>query len=182
MCKYLFNLYYTGVTIVKFLLGSFFILLIHGCDTKIDSIPKNQVEEYIFELQANQYQEFKFPSFSASHISQLLEFGNETIPTRTFPHNPVVCYMTEAETKVGVVVLWTIESIRRSFLEDSEELIYPSADPLLIMNDPQNEDYNYYHGYHIKAYEAYKKWWQLELPLGEKMKINPLGDSTLKWR
>lgn len=169
---------------IKFSWGLLVLFLLQACDTNdANDVYDTLVEKFIWELKANQYEEFQFPPLSAGHIPELLDSGGETASTKTFPHNPFVCFMIGEETKVGVVVLWTIESLRMSYLEGKKELIYPSADPLLIRKDMHMpREVSYSRESHFNAYDAYKTWWELNLPLAEKMKINPLEESEFKWR
>ena len=124
-----------------------------------DEINNPSVEKYIELLKLNQYDSINLPDFSYLDIPALLEFRNETQIITNFPHNPISS-LYYPECKLGMYVLWTIESIRAVAI-NSEYLImrFPSQNPILSLRDSAELDLaNDNVSFEIAA-KAYFDWW-----------------------
>lgn len=139
------------------------------------------VETYIKLLKSGKYEEFELPPFTPLDIPALLEYRNDTLTITDFPHNGISS-LYAPKCKLGVYVLWTIESIRAVYIK-SEYLIgrFPSQNPIL-------QQKNYYESAlttdatsHMTAAKAYNDWWWTGLILESKMEIDPLESTNYEW-
>jgi hypothetical protein len=164
-------------------------LAVSGC-TKNDSCgegdhvaPDDNVEMYIGLLKQGEYDNGDLPPFTYSSISALLEYRNETQMITNFPHNPISSfYMTEC--RLGIYVLWTIESIRAVAI-DSEYLImrFPSQNPALGLRDSEGFNLVFDLQAQIEAARAYYNWWYSHncKDFDEFKNIDPLARTPYKW-
>jgi hypothetical protein len=162
--------------IVKLL---FLIILtsLAGCEKN-----NNQgVEEYISQLKSNQYTSYELPDFKPSDIPALLNFRNDTRVITNFPHNGISS-LWAPECKLGMFVLWTIESIRAVEIK-SENLIgrFPSQNPILAFRSASQPELVYDDKSHHEAAKAYYDWWYSVYLLSDKMRIDPLKDTDYRW-
>jgi hypothetical protein len=139
------------------------------------------VEEYINQLRSNQYTSQELPDFKPSDISALLNYRNDTRFITNFPHNGISS-LWAPECKLGMYVLWTIESIR-AVETDSENLIgrFPSQNPILALRNASGMVLVYDDKSHTEAAKAYYDWWHSSYLLSEKMRMDPLKDTDYKW-
>ena len=140
-----------------------------------------EVDTYIDQLISGNYESGELPAFSTSDISALLKYRNETTLITDFPHNPISS-LWQQECKLGMLVLWTIESIRAVEI-DSEYLIgrFPSQNPVLAIRDAPELDLVFDDQSHIDAAEAYNDWWNSFHLFKDKIKIDPLKNTKYKW-
>ncbi|MCJ7447198.1 MAG: DUF4943 domain-containing protein [Bacteroidales bacterium] len=159
-------------TILTILLVSF------GCK-KMD-YDNPEVENYISLLKNGKYNSYELPEFNRSDISALLIYRNDTTIIYKFPVNPISSYAM-MKCKLGIVVLWTVESIRAVEI-DSENLIgrFPSQDPLLALRDNPSV-WVFDEESHLSAAKAYYNWWKSNPIFTNKMKIDPLNDTKYIW-
>jgi hypothetical protein len=138
------------------------------------------VESYINLLKAGQYNSFDLPEFGSSDIPALLNFRNDTTSIINFPRNGISSYWQE-KCKLGMFVLWTIESIRAIEI-DSKYLIgrFPSQNPILALKDDPSKWALDDESFHIAA-KAYHDWWNSIHLFTDKMKIDPLKNTDYKW-
>jgi hypothetical protein len=150
-----------------------------GCEKQVDN---PAVEEYISQLKSNSYSSSELPAFQPSDIPALLKYRNETVIITNFPHNGISSLWLP-ECKLGMYVLWTIESIRAVEI-NSKYLVgrFPSQNPVLALksstelklvsdNDSQNE-----------AARAYYYWWHAIYIFSDRMKTDPLEDTDYRWK
>jgi hypothetical protein len=127
------------------------------------------------------YEAFELPAFKPSDIPALLNYRDETRVISNFPHNGISS-LWAPECKLGMYVLWTIESIRAVEIK-SEYLIgrFPSQNPILalrastelkLVNDDKSQ---------TEAAKAYYDWWHSVHIFKDKMKIDPLKDTDYRW-
>lgn len=158
------------------------LMSLSACD-KNDS-GNMDVDNYIELLESGRYDENDLPEFTHTDIPALLQYRNETQVITDFPHNPVSS-MYGPECKLGVYVLWTIESIR-SVATDSEYLIgrFPSLNPVLAFRDVEELDLVNDEESHEVAASAYFDWWIDNKAKGfEEFKdIDPLAQTAYKWQ
>jgi hypothetical protein len=98
-----------------------------------------------------------------------------------FPHNGISS-LWAPECKLGMYVLWTIESIRAVEIE-SIYLIgrFPSQNPILALRASQELNLVYDTKSHEEAAKAYYDWWYSSYILNDKMNIDPLKDTDYRW-
>jgi hypothetical protein len=139
------------------------------------------VETYISLLKSNQYSENELPDFDPDDIPALLVHRNDTMIITDFPHN-MISSLWAPECKLGMYVLWTIESIRAVSI-DSKYLIgrFPSQNPILALRDASELDLVYDNKSHSKAAEAYYDWWNSIALFRNKMEIDPLENTEYRW-
>src|ERR1035437_7870313 len=80
-----------------------------------------RVDRYIELLKASQYDSINLPAFTYLNIPALLVYRNETQLITNFPRNGISS-MLVPDCKLGMYVLWTIESIRAVAIQ-SDRLI-----------------------------------------------------------
>jgi hypothetical protein len=153
-------------------------LLSISCEKQV---PNPDVDIYIRQLIAGQYTPDELPAFTPSDIPALLYYRNETNTITNFPHNPISS-LWGPECKLGIYVLWTIESIRAVEI-NSKYLIgrFPSQNPILALRNAtqlalvSDED-----SQKVVA-KAYYDWWNSVHILSDKMNIDPLAGTPYKW-
>jgi len=139
------------------------------------------VATYINQLKSNSYEGFELPEFKPSDIPALLEYRNSTLVITNFPHNGISSLWVP-DCKLGMYVLWTIESIRAVEI-NSKYLIdrFPSQNPILALRSSQELDLVYDTKSHEEAAKAYFNWWYSSYILIDKMNIDPLKDTDYRW-
>jgi len=154
------------------------IFILIGCKKQTDD---TAVESYIDQLKTNTYNSSELPAFSPADIPALLKYRNETIIIKDFPHNGISSLWT-SECKLGMYVLWTIESIRAVEI-NSEYLIgrFPSQNPILALRESEELELIYDEESHTEAAKAYYDWWCSFRIIKDKMRIDPLEDTDYKW-
>jgi len=154
------------------------IFVIFGCEKQGDN---PEVETYINQLKTNSYEAFELPAFKSSDIPALLEYRNSTIVITNFPHNGISS-LWGPDCKLGMYVLWTIESIRAVEIK-SKYLIgrFPSQNPILALKASQELNLVYDSKSQEAAAKAYYEWWYSSYILNDKMNIDPLKDTDYKW-
>jgi hypothetical protein len=159
---------------------SFLLLLIafSGCEKK--SI-NTGVDLYVEQLISGHYEASELPAFSPSDIPALLKYRNETTIVSKYPHNGISS-LWGGDCKLGMLVLWTIESIRAIEI-NSRYLIgrFPSQNPILALRDSIELKLIYDGQSHIEAADAYNDWWHSGNILKDKMEIDPLKDTKYRW-
>lgn len=155
-----------------------FVIGFIGCAKQVDN---PAVEEYINQLKSNTYTSAELPAFQPSDIPALLKYRNETTMITNFPVNGISSYM-EPECRLGMYVLWTIESIRAVEIK-SKNLIgrFPSQNPILALKTSKemklvNDDDS-----QIESAKAYYYWWRATYIFTNKMETDPLQDTDYKW-
>lgn len=166
---------------MKILLKSFLIFALigfSGCEKHTDN---PEVDMYIDQLISGKYESYELPDFSTSDISALLKYRNETTIITDFPHNPISSFW-QSECKLGMIVLWTIESIRAVEI-DSEYLIgrFPSQNPVLALRDAPELHMVFDDKSHKEAARAYNDWWNAFHPFKGDISIDPLRKTKYRW-
>jgi hypothetical protein len=149
-----------------------------SCEKNIES---PAVEEYISQLKSNSYTADELPAFTAADIDALLKYRNDTVPIKNFPNNPISSYHGP-DCKLGMLVLWTIESIRAQEIK-SEHLMgrFPSQNPILALNTTTEIKLVFDKNSHKEAAYAYYHWWHAIYIFSDRMKTDPLEDTDYKW-
>ncbi len=158
------------------LLTSIFGLI--GCEKQGDNF---EVETYINLLKTSSYEAFELPAFEPSDIHALLNYRNETMIISNFPRNGISS-LWRPECKLGMYVLWTIESIRAVEIQ-SKYLIgrFPSQNPVLALRASTELKLVYDDRSQNEAAKAYYDWWHSVHVFKDKMKIDPLKDTDYRW-
>lgn len=148
-----------------------------GCEKNTNP----EVEEYINQLKSNQYTSYELPDFQPTDIPTLLNYRNDTRVITNFPHNGISS-LWALECKLGMYVLWTIESIRAVEI-DSENLIgrFPSQNPILALRNSSQLELVYDDKSQVEAAKAYYDWWNSAYLLSDKMRMDPLKDTDYRW-
>jgi hypothetical protein len=165
-------------THVKLIIFAFVLGLI-GCEKEADN---TAVEDYVNLLRTNTYEAYELPAFLPSDIPALLKYRNETTVITQFPRNGISSHWT-GECKLGMYVLWTIESIRAAETE-SKYLIgrFPSQNPILALKSSTELRFVYDENSHNEAADAYFHWWNALYIFTDKMKSDPLEDTDFRWQ
>jgi hypothetical protein len=117
------------------------------------------------------------PPFKSTDIPELLKYADDNQIITKYPHNPISSLIGE-DPRLGVLVLWTVESIRLSPNGPSGR--FPSLIPGFWNKKLQEPaDVNIVHSL---ASQAYKTWW-ISNPDFEHLKlINPIENTDYGWR
>lgn len=171
---------------LKFLFLLVSIIGLIGCDKKdSEEIPNLEVEKYIELLKSDQFVSIKIPAFTSNDIPALLKYRNDNQIVTQFPANYISSFaMPEPKYKLGVLVLWTVESIRISSIENSINGEFPSQNPFIALRNNPSEwvlDYNS-QAYSIIS-QAYFDWWESNKHKGfdQFKSIDPLINTNYRW-
>jgi len=141
------------------------------------------VDRYVELLKASQYDSTNLPAFTYNDIPALLKYRNETQVITNFPHNGISS-LYGPDCKLGMYILWTIESIRAVAI-DSKYLImrFPSQNPILALRDSLGFNLVYDDTSHEIAAKAYYDWWEnnKQRNFNEFKNIDPLSGTKYKW-
>ena len=152
-------------------------------DTEEYVLPNPTVEKYIELLKLNQYDSVNLPAFTYMDIPALLKYRNENQIITNFPHNPISS-LWGPECKLGMYVLWTIESIRAVSI-NYEYLImrFPSQNPILALRASSELSLVYSDESHQTAAKAYFDWWENNKgkSFDEFKYIDPLQTTAYRW-
>lgn len=154
------------------------VIILMGCE-KNDN--QNTATTYMDKIKSDTYSDMFLPDLEPEDISILLLYRNEKTLLQFFPVNPISSFICDSVT-VGIVALWTIESIRVSELngDTSEFTRFPSLNPTLV--DTTGISVSIFE-LQDSASKRYYDWWnQNNLILSEKLTINPLYGSDIMWR
>lgn len=165
---------------MRFKFKLFFLIIL----TSLAGCEKNTnpgVELYISQLASGQYTSQELPVFQPSDIPALLNFRNDERVIINFPHNGISS-LWAPECKLGMYVLWTIESIRAIEI-NSEDLVgrFPSQNPILALRNASEMVLKYDDKSQIDAAKAYYDWWYSAYLLADKMRMDPLKNTDYKW-
>jgi len=145
---------------LNFLILMFTMIILISCDKNdVDGIDNVDVENYIALLKAGQNDSMELPEFTYNDIPALLMYRNEDQIITDFPRNGISS-LYGPDCKLGMYVLWTIESIRAVAI-NSKYLIgrFPSLNPILAFRDSQTLDLVDDDVSHHIAAKAYFDWW-----------------------
>lgn len=164
-------------TLLSALLVPLFILPACERDNQSD------VANYVSLLRSNQYSGFFLPDFEPDDIPALLSYAGDTSTINHFPVNPISSriYMP---VKVGIVVLWTIESVRVSELrgDTSEFQRFPSLGPAIGRKSTGEVFPADLTRVQDSVLTLYQDWWNDNShSLSDKMQVNPLDKSVYVW-
>ena len=149
-----------------------------GCEKQTDN---PAVEAYINQLRSNSYESDQLPAFQPSDIPALLNFRNETTVITNFPRNGISS-LWQSDCKLGMYVLWTIESIRAVEVK-SKYLIgrFPSQNPVLALDISTDLKLVFDDNSHKEAAKAYYHWWHALYIFSDRMERDPLDETEYRW-
>lgn len=146
---------------MKYLVALIIFIGITACDNDDNGETNNpDVETYIDLLKTNQYDSSVLPSYTYVNIPALLNYRNESQMITDFPRNPISSFYQD-DCKLGIYVLWTIESIRAVSI-NSEYLVmgFPSLNPLLALRDSSGFEMVVNDTSFTIVAKAYYDWWE----------------------
>lgn len=160
-------------------------LMATGSCKKNDSDVKTNlnVEKYIELLKANQYDSMNLPEFTYQDIPALLKYRDETQIIKNFPRNGISS-LYGPNCKLGMYVLWTIESIRAVAINSVYLIMrFPSQNPILAQRSTTVLNLVYSDESHQIASKAYFDWWEKNKlkDFNEFKNIDPLKLSDYRW-
>ncbi|MDX9854138.1 MAG: DUF4943 family protein, partial [Tenuifilaceae bacterium] len=144
------------VMLMSFVAALFFMV---SCNEEGANKKGITVKEYVELLKQNRYDSLDLPNFTYSDIPELLKYRDEQQVITTFPRNPISSSIL-IECKLGVYVLWTIESIRaRSINSEALVMRFPSQNAVLWYRNsyevvPESDILA-----HNVVSSAYYNWW-----------------------
>lgn len=161
-----------------------FLVPLFSCNKKdTEKINNLDVETYIELLKSNQYDSINLPPFTSLDIPALLQYRNENQTITIFPHNPISS-LHGPDCKLGMYVLWTIESIRAVSI-NSKYLImrFPSQNPILALREADGFKLVSDNVSHTIAAKAYYDWWNnnKDKDFEDFKHIDPLETTDYKW-
>lgn len=161
-------------------INSLLILILFVISSGCEKQNSQDAEIYISLLKSGKFDYYDLPDLKASDIPTLLNYVNSTTTLTKFPRNGASSFM-QAECSLGMIVLWTIESIREVEI-GSDRLIgrFPSLNPVLAFKQPPY-DWIFDNSAQSVAAKAYKDWWNSTYIFRDKMKIDPLESTPFMW-
>jgi len=171
-------------TLRLFIMLVIFLIGITSCEKNaIEETDGANVEQFIGLLKSNSYDSLYLPAFSVNDIPALLEYRNDPQIISNFPHS-MHSSLYYNECKLGMYVLWTIESVRAK-ATDSKYLFagFPSQNPILSLRNTTDLRMVFDQNAHEAAAKAYYDWWQNNKSKGIRslMNIDPLSDTPYQW-
>ncbi|XOV93291.1 MAG: DUF4943 family protein [Bacteroidota bacterium] len=161
------------------------LFILSGCNKdqeEIETTVDLDVTTYVELLKAGSYDSLELPGFTYQHIPALLEYRDEKELIRNFPVNGISSLL-QYECRLGMYVLWTIESIRAVAI-DSKFLIgrFPSQNPIVEKIGVPFEMTGGDEAHEIVS-EAYYNWWvnNGDKNFSEFKGIDPLTESGYQW-
>lgn len=126
-----------------------------------EEINNPNVETYIELLKANQYDSSKLPAFSSKDIAPLLAYIDDNSVVNKFPHNPISSFASQSpDYRLGILVLWTIESIRVAACNNKSSFGFPSLHPFVqTKSEPIEWITNHDDEVYYTVRQAYSTWW-----------------------
>ena len=169
---------------LKILALIIFLFSALGCD-KDDEVDINniEVEKYIELLKAGEYEFLKLPPFTAQDIPALLQYRNENQVITNFPRN-MISSLIMPECKLGMYVLWTIETIRTDLIKTEHVLgNFPSQNPVLALRNSEGLQLVDNDESHAVAAKAYFDWWNenKHKDFDAFKNIDPLAKTDYRW-
>lgn len=144
------------------------------------SYNQSKADDFMSKVVSDSYDEMFLPDLEPGDIDALLEYRNDKTILDKYPANPISSFIGDSIT-VGIIALWTIESIRITELtgDDSAFERFPSLNPMI--RDTVNQHIGNF-ALQDSVSKKYYEWWNNSaLGQKERMKINPLDGTNLIW-
>lgn len=167
---------------MKATLKIFLIIVVaafYSCEKKANN---DEVKTYIDKLISGEYVAFEMPAFTPDDIPALLEYRDAASIITSFPRNPVSSYF-QHECRLGVYILWTVESIRK-VENGSYDLIlrFPSQNSVIALRETHDFEPVTNEQSHRELSRAYYEWWySSSSSITDKMKSDPLEGTKYIW-
>ena len=162
------------------------LLLFLSCEEESFNPSNPNVGEFVQLLHEGKYKPNitdPLPQFRSYDIPALLKYSNDFTEVPYFHTNLISSY-SPAPLRQGECLLWTIEAIRQT-PPTSEELIFPSLAPVLILEEaPEGSDGRLSKADLLKVHQLYLDWWEKKAGKNfqELQNIDPLAGSGYRWR
>lgn len=146
----------------------------------------NDAEAFMHYLkEGKEINYMEIPPFTAEVIPTILQYSTDTQVIQNFPRNPISsAYFPDCT--VGLIALWTIESIRLYSQANTDISIgrFPSRNPSLRYINQENITPEERERIQLEAAKAYQEWWQQvnRISIPDLMLINPLQETEYVWR
>ncbi len=155
-----------------------FTLLLSGCEKEKTT---TGAREYMFSISHDMYQSFYLPELGPDAIPELLTYRTNHNIIQHYPANPISSFRGDSIT-VAHIALWTIESIRISWLKGDQDPFsrYPSLNPIVVDTTFIMRD-----SFAVldSVADRYYHWWTDGTPsIEERLSMDPLAQSTFRWR
>ena len=165
----------------------FFIFVLFtsvACDKeKITPGDQPEVQQFIQDLRDGKYSEMTLPTFTPTQIPALMLYRDEEEMITAFPRNPISSFY-QPEVRLGIVVLWTIESIRLSQVDGAQTVMgFPSQNPALAKRGATTLELADVASSHKSAAKAYYDWWKANRnkQFKEYCQTDPLTQTPYRW-
>lgn len=157
-----------------------------SCKKDKEEIAKLDVENYIQLLKSNNYESSELPAFTFQDIEALLQYTNENSIVTKFPISSTSAYKPiEPKYRLGILVLWTIESIRKPTINGMNVPgRFPSQNPFIALkNDPNQWIENHDNEAYNIILQAYLEWWETNKnkEFDQIKEIDPLENTSYSW-
>jgi hypothetical protein len=158
------------------------ILLFSGCQKEEDEFSSSEVESYISLLRSGNYNTMTLPEFKSRHIPALLEYRNNTQMISNFPRNPISSWY-QPEVSLGLISLWTIESIRLKEAKANLIMGFPSMNCAFRYRNLEEFSPVTSATAEKAAAAAYADWWSKNKSkaFSETCNIDPLAKTEYRW-
>ena len=125
------------------------------------------------------------PEFTSNDIPALLGYINDNSVVNIFPQNHISSYAPpDPEYRLGVLVLWTIESIRVVSGGEPHVRRFPSQNPFVeTKSEPIEWITNHDNVIYDSVRQAYSGWWakNKNKKFSSFCNIDPLENTDYRW-
>ena len=146
-----------------------------------------EVGHYMDQLVAGTYTDWELPDFNPEAIPALLEYADDSTSVSAFPRNGLSSFY-QPEVSLGMLALWTVESIRvRDLVASTPRGFgrFPSLNPALGLRASPVLELAISYETQLGAARAYRSWWDSRILMGgdfEKLRrIDPLAGTAWCW-
>jgi len=150
-----------------------------------EGISNPDVRTYIELIKTNQYESSKLPEFTSKDIPVLLEYLDDNSAIIKFPHSPISSYSSpNPDYRLGILVLWMIESIRLSAYDNNLIMGFPSQHPFVrTRTEPVVWIINHEDDIYEIIMDSYVKWWNenKNKKFSDFCRIDPLETTNYRW-
>jgi hypothetical protein len=159
-----------------------FLMVFSGCRENKDEISNADVDSFVNYLMSEKYSGMSLPDFQGRHIPALLKYSKSTQAIHNYPRNPISSFYMP-DVSLGMICLWTIESIR---LKEANEHMFFGFPSLNCVFKWRNQDVQNPVDPAVaqsKAAEAYQSWWNKNKSgsFSRFCKIDPLEKTDYQW-
>ena len=168
---------------MKYFFPVLILIFITACNDDTPTVLS--VHQFVEDLKNGKYESSYIPAFKKGDIPLLLNYANDFQEIPRFPVNPISSYHSP-NFRLGECLLWTIESIKKSYDNEDMMLKFPSLVPMLIKrgseNNPESGMLNEEELYEVYGY--YLNWWQQnpDKDFESFRFINPLEGTDYSWK